>query len=137
MLIKTVILNRDADLMILSEAEYNPVNEGDILGQFPNYQIHHKVIHESVRARFILLVEEDTINIIRFGQIKDPNMSLFIYTARNEGTCSEQLSSTNISVFHALFMGQMPEFSLFPRVSFDRLGGNIQAIPQPTSKQLE
>ena len=34
--IKTEILNQNGDLVIISEAEFNPIDEGHIKGEFPN-----------------------------------------------------------------------------------------------------
>ena len=63
--IKTEILNQDGDLVILSEAEFNPIDEEHIRGEFSNYDIYFKVTPGAIKARIVVLVKKDTINITR------------------------------------------------------------------------
>ena len=68
--IKTEILNQNGDLIILSEAEFNPSDEDHIKGEFPNYDIFYKLIPGAIKARILVLVKKDTINITRLTQIE-------------------------------------------------------------------
>ena len=49
--IKTAIENHDAEIIVLTEAEFSPKDGIDILGQLPNYHLHHKVTPDADRAR--------------------------------------------------------------------------------------
>ena len=73
--IQTNIINNDADPRILSKAKFSPKDESDILGQFQNYHIHHKVIQDAGRAWIMMLVKNYTINITRLMNFEDPTMS--------------------------------------------------------------
>ena len=59
----------------MSEAEFNPRDESDILGQFPNYDIHFKVTKGASKAGVMMLVKKDTVNITRINNIEEPATS--------------------------------------------------------------
>ena len=68
--IKTEMLNQNGDLVIISEAEFNPIDENHIRGEFPNYEPHFKLMNGAIKARIMVLVKKDTINITRLNQIE-------------------------------------------------------------------
>ena len=68
--IKTEILNQNGDLVIISEAEFNPIDEDHIKGEFPNYDPHFKIMTGAIKARIMVLVKKNTINITRLTQIE-------------------------------------------------------------------
>ena len=70
--IKTEILNQDGDIMVLYEAEFNPADKEDIQGEFPIYDVHFKLIPGAIKARVMMLVKKDTINITRLNNIEEP-----------------------------------------------------------------
>ena len=72
---KTNITSNDSDLMILSKAEFNPKDEADILGQFPNYDIHYE-------ARVMMKVKKDTVNITGLSNIEEPASSCMWFQSK-------------------------------------------------------
>ena len=72
MAINTEILNQIGDIIIISEAEFDPIDEDHIKGEFPNYDLYYKIINGAIKARILVLVKKDTVNITRLTQI-EPN----------------------------------------------------------------
>ena len=68
-------MNKDGDIVVLSEAEFNPKDKDNILGEFPNYDIHFKLIPRAIKARVMMMVKKDTVNITRLYNIEEPASS--------------------------------------------------------------
>ena len=82
--IKTEIFNQNGDLVILSEAEFNPVDEEHIKGEFPNYDIHFKITNGAIKARIVVLVKKDTINITRLAHIEQNETACMWFKIKTE-----------------------------------------------------
>ena len=81
--IKTEILHPNGDLVILSEAEFNPSDE-DVKGEFPNYEIFFKIIPGAIKARILVLVKKDTINITRLTKIEQDETACMWFKIKTE-----------------------------------------------------
>ena len=53
--IKTEILNQIGAIVVLSEAEFNPIDEDHIKGEFPNYDHYSKIIPGVMKARIMMM----------------------------------------------------------------------------------
>ena len=82
--IKTEILNQNGDLIILSEAEFNPSDKDHIKGEFPNYDIFYKLIPGAIKARILVLVKKDTINITRLTQTEQAETACMWFKIKTE-----------------------------------------------------
>ena len=82
--IKTEILNQNGDLIILSEAEFNPSDKNHIKGEFPNYDIFFKIIPGAIKAGILVLVKKDTINITRLTQIEQAETACMWFKIKTE-----------------------------------------------------
>ena len=78
-------MNQDGDLVIISEAEFNPIDEEHIKGEFPNYELHYKIIPGAVNSRIMVLVKENTINITRLTQIEENETACMWFKIKTEG----------------------------------------------------
>ena len=82
--ISTEILHQNGDLVILSEAEFNPSDEDHIKGEFPNYEIFFKLIPGAIKARILVLIKKDTINITRLTQIEQAETACMWFKIKTE-----------------------------------------------------
>ena len=77
-------MNQNGDLVIISEAEFNPIDENHIRGEFPNYEPHFKLINGVIKARIMVLVKKDTINITRLTQIEQNETACMWFKIKTE-----------------------------------------------------
>ena len=68
-----------------NEAEFNPINEDHIKGEFPNYDDYFKVIPRAIKARNMMMVKKDTINIARLTKIEEPASACMWFKIKTEG----------------------------------------------------
>ena len=82
--IQTEILNQNGDIVVLSEAEFNPKDKDHIKGEFPNYDHHYKLIPGATKARIMMMVKKDTINITRINKIEEPASACMWFKIKTE-----------------------------------------------------
>ena len=56
----------------------------DILGQFPNHDIHYKITPGAIKARIMTMVKKVTVNISRLSNIEESAMSCMLFKIKTQ-----------------------------------------------------
>ena len=88
--IKTELLHQNGNLVILSEAEFNPLDENHIKGEFPNYDLFFKVIPGAIKAKIRVMVKKDTVNIMRLLNIEEDKTACMCFKIKQKTNLSLQ-----------------------------------------------